>query len=162
MSLTTHIRETALAVLAETGRCTVDDVAERAELDHGELIGHEARDLIHKQIKRIVKDILNSLADDEDEPADQPALYGLKLPSAIAIRRTDDSYYYVRTHNAVWPEIEAGLDEREDNIVRATVKRDLYVQGMDRLRPWMAGDPSVTVAEALRREADATTSGGAS
>lgn len=150
--LTNRLRETAHAVLAETGRCTVDDVTQRAESDHGGDIELEARELVHKQIKRIVKDILNSLTNDEDDQ-DQPVLSGLKLPSAIAVRRTeDDSYYYVRTESAVWAEIEAGLDEREQNIVRATVKRDQYETEMDRLRPWMADDPSVTVADALRRE----------
>lgn len=76
---------------------------------------------------------------------------GLKLPSAIAVRK-GDGIYYVRADLATWDELMAGLNEREQNIVRAVVKRDQYQEAVDRLRAYMENDPTCTVADALRRE----------
>lgn len=153
-NLDRRLTEVVHAMLAENARCEIDDVVERAYEVHGELIDIETKELLYKQVKRIVTSILKRMSEDEDEQGDDQALPGLKMPSTIAVRREDGSYYYVRTDQAVWTEVEAGLKEREDNIVRATVKRDQYRAGMDRLRPYMANNEAVTVAEALRRERD--------
>ena len=154
-TLDRRIREVAQRLLDE-GRCTIEDVADEVMSDNADLIEAEARALIYKQIKATVKTLLGRLSDD-DETEDAPMLPGLKLPSVIAVRRKDGGYDYVRTDQAVWSDLQAGLREREDNIVRATAKRDRYRDGMDRLRPWMQDDESVTVAEALRRERDTPT-----
>lgn len=147
-----RIRETAERLLAE-GRCTVDEVAAEVEQLHGDVIGAEANALIYGQIKEIVRNLLHQLSEDEDDPdAQQQALPGLKLPTVIAVKRADGGYYYVRSDQAVWAELESGLETREENIVRAVVKRDQYRAQLDRLRPWMADDPGCTVADALRRE----------
>lgn len=144
------LNECAQAQLAE-GRCTVEDVTERAFALHAEIIDGESKALIYRQIKATVKRILGDLAENEDEPEAQQALPGLKLPSAIAVRKGDD-IYYVRADLAVWDELMAGLNEREQNIVRAVVKRDQYQEAVDRLRVFMEDDPGCTVADALRRE----------
>jgi hypothetical protein len=149
--LTKLLTECAHAELAE-GRCTVDDVAARAERLHAELIEAESMELVRQRIKDIVKKLLRDLAEDEDSEQAQQALPGLKLPSAIAVRRTDDAIYYVRADMATWSELQAGLAEREQNIVRAVIRRDQFQETVDRLRPWMEHDPACTVAEALRRE----------
>lgn len=93
-----------------------------------------------------------ALTDDDGSEQSQQALPGLKLPSAIAVRGKDEDIYYVRADMATWDEVLAGLAEREQNIVRAVIKRDQYQEAVDRLRPWMEHDPACTVADALRRE----------
>jgi hypothetical protein len=145
------ITECAHAELAE-GRSTVDRVASRVEREYGDLIDVRSRELVRKQIKDVIKRLLRDLADDEGSPEAQQALPGLKLPSAIAIRDKDGGIYYVRADQATWVELQSGLDEREQNIVRAVIKRDQYQEAVDRLRPWMEHDETCTVAEALRRE----------
>lgn len=146
--------ECAHAELAE-GRCTVDDVAARAERLYGALIEAESKQLVRERIKDIVRKLLRDLADDDGSEQSQQALPGLKLPSAIAVRGKDEDIYYVRADMATWDEILAGLAEREQNIVRAVAKRDQYLEAVDRLRPWMESDPACTVADALRREGGA-------
>lgn len=149
------LTEVAHAVLAE-GRCTIDEVAERAEALHGDLIEAESRQLVREQIKSIVRKLLRDLADDDDGEQAQQALPGLKLPSAIAVRGKDEDIYYVRADMATWDEVLAGLAEREQNIVHAIIKRDQYMEAVDRLRPWMEHNPSRTVADALRLEGRAS------
>lgn len=143
--------ETAHRLLAE-GRCTVEDVADDVMHEQHDAIQAEAKQLIYNQIKRIVKDLLRNLSEDEDDPDAQQALPGLKLPTVIAVKKEDGEYEYVRADQANWDDLIAGLAEREQNIVRATVKRDQYRAELDRLRPWMASDPDCTVADALRKE----------
>lgn len=145
------ITEVVHRVLDE-GRCTVDEVADQAIAQYGDLIDAEAKALVYKQIKSIVRRLLRDLSDNEDDPDAEQALPGLKLPTTIAVKRADGVYEYLRADQAVWEDLQAGLVEREQNIVRATIKRDQFRSEMDRLRPWMADDASCTVADALRRE----------
>lgn len=148
------ITEVAHRLLAE-GRCTVDDVADEAIAEHGDLIDAEAKALVYRQIKSVVRRLLRNLSENEDDPGAQQALPGLKLPTTIAVKREDGVYEYVRADQATWEDLEAGLAEREHNIVHATIKRDQFRAEMDRLRPWMGDDPDCTVADALRREKSA-------
>lgn len=153
MSKLTKVLAECVHELLKDGRPTVAEVAELAEERHGDLIDAEAQKLVHRAIKSEVKKILRELAGDIDvETEQQETLPGLKMPTVIAVRDVN-GIYYVRTDMAVWHEIQAGLGERENNIVRAVSKRDEYRHAMDRLRPHMADDPECTVAEALRREA---------
>lgn len=147
------ITETAHRLLAE-GRCTVEDVADDVMQEHHETVQSEAQNLIYGQIKEVVKQLLRNLSEDDDDPDSQQALPGLKLPTVIAVKNAD-GYEYVRADLATWDDLVSGLAEREQNIVRATVKRDQYRAELDRLRPWMADDPECTVADALRRERQA-------
>lgn len=145
------ITETAHRLLAE-GRCTVEDVADDVMSEHYEEVQAISQHLIYNQIKEVVKQLLRNLSENEDDPDAQQALPGLKLPTVIAVKRQEGDYEYVRADQANWDDLIAGLAEREQNIVRATVKRDQYRAELDRLRPWMASDPDCTVADALRRE----------
>jgi hypothetical protein len=146
------ISEAAHRLLAE-GRCTVEDVADSVMHEHHDTVQAEAQNLIYDQIKDVVKQLLRTLSEDDDDPGAQQALPGLKLPTVIAVKREETGEYeYVRADQANWDDLIAGLAEREQNIVRATIRRDQYRAELDRLRPWMASDPGCTVADALRME----------
>lgn len=145
------ISETAHRLLAE-GRCTVEDVADDVMQEHHDAVQAEAQNLIYNQIKDVVKQLLRNLSEDEDDPDAQQALPGLKLPTVIAVKTRTGDYEYVRADQANWDDLISGLAEREQNIVRATIRRDQYRAELDRLRPWMASAPDLTVADALRME----------
>ncbi len=150
MKLSEIIATSAEAVLA-AGRCEIDDVVAYAWRNYGEDLTGEATLLIGQAMRRNVKEHLRDLADD-DAPGDgQMSLPGLHLPSAIAVK-DGNRHYYVRSDQATWPELLAGLDTRERNIDRAVIQRDLYNDSVERLRPNMEDFPDRTVTEAVRIE----------
>lgn len=134
-----------------SGNCTVEDVVDILRVDHSDLIREHGQQLAWAQARTMVKRALDHLS--ENEESGQQTLPGLGLPSAIAVRDAEtDEVVYVRATFATWPELEAGLRERDRNVARAQAKRQRYRDALDRLRPYMAADHGVTVSEALRRE----------
>lgn len=137
------------------GRCTVDEVEERIWAEHGAELSEAWEVLARQGTRDRVRRLLRTLAGDDDEHGGRLRIPGLNLPSAIAVRTGDGAVYYVAAGRATWPEVLAGLQERRDHIAHAIAKHDLYERSTNRLRPIMEDDHSITVAEALCREAAA-------
>jgi hypothetical protein len=144
------ICETAVAALAE-GRCTAADIALRVLDSYPELVEAESERLIKGRIREISKRVLRELSDEDEH---QAVLPGFALPATIAVPREDGEFVYVRTDTATWVDLQAGVLTRNLNIKRAVEKRQAYLRILDRLKPWMAKSPDMTVQEAMHLEAE--------
>lgn len=153
MSLTVNsvLTECAVSLLETEDDIDVDQVVGCAYARYGEVFTEAADRLVWNAARRIAKDVMRDLAED-DEDRDQQRLPGIRLPSAIAVPQGDGSYRYVLAEKATWDVLVAGRAVRTANVSRAQAKLDLYDEAVDLLRPFMENDPSCTVADALRRE----------
>jgi hypothetical protein len=142
------LRGCAESLLEHEHEVRPSDVVECALTRYPGVMAEQRDRLIYQAAQRIVKDLLRQEAETDD---DQLQLDGLAFPRAIAVRSLAD-VYYVRCDKAVWREVQAGYDEREHNVVAAIASRDAYEASMERLRPIMADQPDMTVAEALAVE----------
>lgn len=150
MSLRAVLHAVAEEQLATGKHIRIDDVIDRAYADYPGAFAEESERLIWQAARRITKDVLAGMFDDDEHDAQQP-IPGLGLPSVIAVRDDGGEVTYVSTPHATYADLEAGLRERELNVTRAMAKRDRYRLAMKRLRPHMDAD-EVTVAEALAKE----------
>ena len=97
---------------------------------------------------RIVKDHLRKMSGGDANL--QLSLPGFDFPAVIAVR-DDKRVYYVLSANATLSELEAGELERIENVDAAQAKLDAYRSSLDRVRPTMLPNPSMTLGEALRK-----------
>jgi len=150
MARTLHeaISVTAATALAE-GRCSANEIALRVESTFPELVDAQAERLVHSHIRHIAKRVLRDISDEDEE---QDSLPGLSLPVAIAVPDDEGEILYVRTDQATWAELQAGIWMRDMNIKRAMARRKTYLAALKRLQPYMEHDPTCTVADALRLE----------
>lgn len=145
MSVRSILRECVTDLLETEPNVTVDQVVDCAYRRHGDAFTAEAEQLILRAARTEVAKLMRDLTDDDE----QQTLPGVSLPSAIAVR-TANGTYYVRADKARWHELLAGRELRSDNVAAAQVKLDAYDDTVDLLRPYMAEHPDVTVAAALR------------
>lgn len=147
-SLATLVFDTAVAVLTASTDPHVDieEVVGAVYADHPERVIEEKERLALVAIRRMAKDALARLANN-DEDDGQQGILSLGLPQAIAIK-TGDGYRYVLSSRANWDDLRAGRSQRETNIDRAREALLRYDRALDRLAPVMAASPQLTVAEA--------------
>ena len=93
---------------------------------------------------------LRKYARSREEADAQLPLPDFKLPGVIAVRQEGGEVRYVRTDKCRWEELQAGRAERIRHVMAAQDKLDAYDRSLDFLRPRMANDPDMTVAEALK------------
>ena len=156
--LTIHavLAESALVLLDQQRLVWPREVVLRAWELHADLFEREQRRLVMQAAERDVKQIMKDLTEDEEEgrgTAAQLALFGLALPTAIALadeEGSEDGCPYVRTDKATWSDLLVGGKTRDRNVERALAKRDAYWESVDYLRPIMEQQPHLTVAVALR------------
>jgi hypothetical protein len=148
VSVNSVLRECASDLLETEPTVTVEQVVACAYRRHGDVFESEAERLVLQSARTIVAKLMRELTEDDD----QQTLPGLNLPSAIAVR-TVDGTYYVRADKATWTELLAGRELRTDNVTAAQVKLDAYNNTLDVLRPYMEHRPEVCLAEALREMA---------
>lgn len=147
-TFTRELRRAATDALAD-GPVRIEDVVASTIAEHGALFRAEGQHLAEKAAARVVKDVLRKLGEDDDQ--DSLTLPGVPLPSVIYVEPVEGDPYYRRTDLATWTEVVHGQAERARNVDRARKRLKAYENGMDRLRPLMAADPTLTVGEALRR-----------
>lgn len=145
------LTECAISLLETEDDVDVDHVVACAYNRYGDVFAESAERLVWSAARRIAKDVMRDLAEDEDNGGQQ-RLPGIHLPSAIAVPQQDGTFRYVLAEKATWEVLVAGRALRTANVARAQAKLDLYDETLDRLRPIMANDPTCTVADALRRE----------
>lgn len=147
MNIHAVLRECATDLLDTEPNVTVNSVVSCAYRRHGDAFVEAQQALVRQAATTIVRNLMRDLTSDDESP--QLSLPGLDLPSAIAVQ-TDTGTYYVRSDKATWSELEAGEDVRAGNVAAAQSKLDTYRESMELLRPFMEGNPSVTVADAVR------------
>lgn len=138
------IRQTAVE-LSTGRRVTIDEIATAAEAAHPDLIDAESDRLVRNAVRREIKDVLRSMAEDDHE---QVALPGMDFPSRLAVRDASGAAVYVDTHIATLADLEAAEAERARNVSAAQAKLDTFTLGVRRLRPYLTS-PGTTVAEAV-------------
>lgn len=150
-TLNSILTECATSLLATEDEVDVDTIVACAYGQYGEVFAEERERLVWDAARRIAKNVMRSLSDDDE--SGQQRLPGLHLPSAIAVPKPDGSYIYVQTEKATWSVLRLGRLTRATNVDHAKTKLDQYDESLDRLRPFMETDALCTVTEALRREA---------
>lgn len=150
MNLNALLMSCAERVLDVGDYCGIDDVVACAHQQHPEVFDEHAEQLVFQAARRMAKDILRRMV--EEDGAAEQRLPGLGLPVALAVRRETGQVKYVRTDKAVWSDLQAARDERALNVARAEARLEHFDEVMDRVRAQMEHDPSCTLAEALRRE----------
>lgn len=110
-----------------------------------EVLESAKTDVFMQALRRTCKSIMDKLSDDDK----QLDLFGIDLPSVIAIKKNGTDFYYVRSDLATWAELIAGRRIREENITAAEAKLKSYDETMDRLRPYMSNSLVMTVADAM-------------
>lgn len=146
MNVTAVLRECATDLLETEPNVTVEQVVGCAYRRHGDAFAEAQQQMVLAAARAIVAKLMRDLTDDD---ADQLALPGLALPSAIAIPAPDGTYY-VRSDKATWDELVAGREVRVANVSAAQTKLDAYDESVETLRPFMENDPTITVADAVR------------
>jgi hypothetical protein len=121
------------------------DVALMVERDYPDIITKEGPSIIRKYIGDEAKRLMRRF-DEEDES--QPAL--LNLPSAISVTDSEGNRILVPTAIATWATLEQALNVRQKNIRYAVHKHRRMKTSMIRLEPIMAGNPTMTVEDALK------------
>lgn len=150
MKIRTVLRECAVDLLGSEPNVTVERIVTCAWSRHGDAFAEAQAQMINQAAREIVANIMRDLTDDDE--TEQLTLPGLGLPSAIAVQ-TPDGTYYVRSDKATWPELQAGRKVRVANVERAAARLDDYDEALANLEPIMASDPTITVADALRKMA---------
>ena len=114
---------------------------------HADVFEREQEHLLMEAADRIAKAIMKELSEN-----DQPtlSLFGLAVPTAIAVPMERGSFYYVRADKATWSQLVAGEQVRTANVERAAAKLDAYRESMGYLRPLMEQNPHLTVAQAVQ------------
>jgi hypothetical protein len=158
LRIRTILSEAIDACWGQAGRTDAYQVIAYARRQHPEVFRQHARHLSDQAAYRTATALLKRAAAQTMAQAfgaaaqlDLPlaALPGESPPLAIAVDHHDDRpVEYVRFDCATWPDMQAGLAQREDNIRRAVGKRDDFVLKMDALRQYMEPEHGRTVAEA--------------
>lgn len=110
-----------------------------------EVLESAKTDVFMQALRRKCKSIMDKLSDDDK----QLDLFGIDLPSVIAIKSSGTDFYYVRSDLATWAELISGRRIREENISAATAKLKSYDETLDRLRPYMSSSLTMTVADVI-------------
>jgi hypothetical protein len=113
---------------------------------HGDVLDAAKNDVFMAALRKSCKSIMDSMSSGEK----QFEIEGISLPSAIAIKKRDGSYYYVLSDLATWPEVVAGRKVREEHVHAASASLESYIETMERLRPIMGNSMDMTVSEALQ------------
>lgn len=150
MSLHSILAETTHALLDSDFRITATDVVERARKNNEAIFAAETDKLVMDAARRIVKEILRDLTQDDHAASDdQVILPGLVLPSAIAVEDEGGNFYYVKAQKATRQELQAGRAQRVSNVLRAQKRLDQYDETLELLLPLM-DDDDMTVEDAVR------------
>lgn len=153
MNVHAVLRECAVDLLETEPNVTVEKVVDCAYHRHGDTFREHAERMVLAAARAIVGKLMRDLTEDDD--AEQLTFAGFGgLPSAICVQ-TSDGTYYVRADKATWPELVAGRDVRAENVARAQYRLSAYDETLDTLRPLMAADPALTVADAVAALASA-------
>ena len=124
------------------------DVVQKARMLNANVFEREQERLVMEAAGRIAKAIMKELSENDQPPL--LSLSGLAVPTAIAVPKEKDGFYYVRTDKGPgrtsWP----GEQVRTSNVDRAAAKLDAYRESMAYLRPIMEQRPNLTVAEAVQ------------
>jgi hypothetical protein len=147
-TLKSILRDAAVSLLDSRDRVEAKDVVQRARMRHGHIFEREQERLLMEAAGRIAKQIMKELSENDEPPLID--LFGLAVPTAIAVPKEEGGFYYVRTDKATWSQLVAGEQTRAANVERALAKLDGYRESMAYLRPAMEHHPSRTVAEAMK------------
>ncbi len=143
--LRTAVRDTWERALDEERTVSVPAVVDRVIATHRALYGREMERLGRAALVRWVKDLARA----ESDADGQLSLFGLPAVIALPDPADADSYVYMRTPRASWPDVQAGRALRIDNLRRAQARLDAYDGALDVLRPVMEGT-DLTLEEAVR------------
>lgn len=130
----------------QSGHVTVSTIVERFMFAYPEIIEEEKQSLILRQLNNEVRSIFSS---GSYAPATQLFFEGMELPAFIAVRHDKSETTYIRTNRATLADLEAGEAERTENVANAQGALEVYRLSVDRVRPIMAGNPNLTVDDAL-------------
>ena len=132
---------------SETGHLVIAALAEEFCLSHRAELASDAEAHILRRVSTEMRAYLHAGAFMSQK---QMMFEGMDLPAFIAVRRSDsEEIFYVRTGNATWADLEAGRQERVNNVAAAQAKLDSYDESLIRLQPIMASSPAMIVDEAL-------------
>lgn len=133
---------------SEAERVVIASLAEEFCLAHRAELAHDADAHMLRRVSTEIRRYLHAGAFAAQE---QMMFEGMDLPAFIAVRRSDsEETYYVRTGNATWADLQAGRQERVNNVAAAQAKLDAYDESLLRLEPIMAANPDMTVNEAIQ------------
>lgn len=132
---------------SEVGHVVIAGLAEEFCSSHrDELIA----DADAHMLRRVAAEAKNYMHAGAFTSQGQTFFEGMDLPAFIAVRKTGaEEIYYVRTGNATWADLEAGRQERVNNVTAAQTKLEAYDESLYRLRPIMENNPTMTTNEAL-------------
>jgi hypothetical protein len=147
-TLKSILRDAAVSLLESRDRVEAKDVVQKAKMQHADVFEQEQHRLVMEAAGRIAKEIMKELSENDEPPLLD--LFGLSVPTAIAVPKEGRGFYYVRTDKATWEQLVAGEQTRAANVERALAKLDAYRESMEYLRPTMERYPDRTVAEAMR------------
>lgn len=148
MTVRSILTACAIDLLETEENVTVDQVVGCAWKNHADEFAAERDRLVWDAARRVCKDVLRALSEDDDADGPQLQLPGLTLPSTIAVPTDSGDFVYVRSDKATWAQLLAGRMVRERHVQAATRKLDLYDEALAMLRPLMEGDETCTVREA--------------
>jgi hypothetical protein len=154
MTFRSVLRECAADLLETEDNVTVEQIVGCAYRNHPELFSAEAERMALASARVITAALLRELVEDDGE---QMTFTGFGLPSAICVQSPNGTYY-VRADKATWPELCAGRSIRADNVAAVQRHLDRYDDALDQVRSLMEHEPTLTLADALRRKAEAVQS----
>lgn len=152
MNVHAVLRECAVDLLDTEPNVTVEQIVFCAHRRHGDAFAEHAERLVLAAARAIVAKLMRDLTEDDDEQLSFTGFGG--LPSAIAVQ-TPEGTYYVRADKATWEELLAGEDVRATNVAAAEAKLAAYRETLEQLAPFMSDSPTLTVAEAVAKMAEA-------
>lgn len=133
---------------SEDGRIVVDSLARKFMLTHRAELEEDAE---AHMLRRVIAETQSMLHGGSMQSQKQLYFEGMEFPAFIAVRLAgSNETYHVRSENATWTELMAGLEERQNNVGAAQAKVDSYLLSMDMVRHLMETAPAMTLAEALR------------
>jgi hypothetical protein len=108
----------------------------------------------HRLVRDAVRKEIVRRTNERPEDSGQMSLFP-GLPAAIRVAEND----FRPRDRATWADLQAGRQERVENIANAEKALALYDDDLERLRPYMEDAPEATVADAIKRMHDAEDSG---
>jgi hypothetical protein len=147
---TNAVREFVSAALSNEDSLNLTSLAKCFIETKSKLIEEHAHHLVHKA----VRDEILRRTHERPEDSGQMSLFP-GLPAAIRVAEND----FRPRDRATWADLQAGRQERVENIANAEKALALYDDDLERLRPYMEDAPEATVADAIKRMHDAEDSG---
>lgn len=141
-----RLLRTEIDSAATTGHIEPTALVARFLGEHAEDLKEDMEGMMRREAMREVQSYFSSA---RFEPPQQLIFEGMDLPHFIAVRHRGRETTFIKTELATFADLLAGELERIENVANARAKLLAYQESVERLRPIMKGNPTMTVAQAI-------------